>query len=75
VSRCRFSRSAVFRRISLAGIVLQFASCTTTKNDKSIADDLVRKGVVKATRLVIEGKGGTIHLAKNDAEQAAPRRC
>jgi outer membrane protein OmpA-like peptidoglycan-associated protein len=39
------------------------------KRAKAVGDYFVRKGVVKAAQLVIEGKGGSVPLAKNDTEQ------
>ena len=38
------------------------------KRAQAVADYFVRKGVVKASQLVIEGKGGSVPLAKNDTD-------
>jgi len=40
---------------------------------QAVADYFVSKGVVKASQLVIEGKGGTVPLASNDTEQGRAR--
>jgi outer membrane protein OmpA-like peptidoglycan-associated protein len=39
------------------------------KRAKAVGDYFVRKGVVKASQLVIEGKGGTVPLAKNNTDE------
>jgi outer membrane protein OmpA-like peptidoglycan-associated protein len=39
------------------------------KRAQAVADYLVRKGVVKASQLVIEGKGGTVPLASNATDE------
>ncbi len=39
------------------------------KRAQAVADYLVRKGVVKSSQLVIEGKGGTVPLASNDTDE------
>ncbi len=39
------------------------------KRAQAVADYLVRKGVVKASQLVIEGKGGTVPLASNASDE------
>jgi len=39
------------------------------KRAKAVGDYFVRKGVVKAPQLVIEGKGGSVPLAKNDTDE------
>jgi outer membrane protein OmpA-like peptidoglycan-associated protein len=39
------------------------------KRAKAVGDYFVRKGVVKASQLVIEGKGGSVPLAKNDTDE------
>ncbi len=39
------------------------------KRAKAVGDYFVRKGVVKASQLVIEGKGSTVPLAKNDTDE------
>jgi outer membrane protein OmpA-like peptidoglycan-associated protein len=39
------------------------------KRAQAVADYLVRKGVVKASQLVIEGKGGTVPLASNSTDE------
>lgn len=39
------------------------------KRAQAVADYFVRKGVLKASQLVIEGKGGTVPLAPNDKDE------
>jgi outer membrane protein OmpA-like peptidoglycan-associated protein len=39
------------------------------KRAQAVADYLVEKGVVKASQLVIEGKGGTVPLASNSTDE------
>ncbi len=39
------------------------------KRAKAVGDYFVRKGVVKASQLTFEGKGGSVPLAKNDTEE------
>ena len=39
------------------------------KRAQAVADYFVRKGVLKAAQLVIEGKGGTVPLAPNDKDE------
>jgi len=39
------------------------------KRAQAVADYLVRKGVVKASQLVIEGKGGAVPLASNGTDE------
>jgi outer membrane protein OmpA-like peptidoglycan-associated protein len=39
------------------------------KRAQAVADYLVKKGVVKASQLVIEGKGGTVPLASNATDE------
>ncbi len=39
------------------------------KRAQAVADYLVKKGVVKGSQLVIEGKGGTVPLAGNDTDE------
>jgi len=39
------------------------------KRAQAVADYLVRKGVVKSSQLVIEGKGGTVPVANNNTDE------
>lgn len=39
------------------------------KRAQAVADYFVRKGVLKAAQLVVEGKGGTVPLAPNDKDE------
>jgi outer membrane protein OmpA-like peptidoglycan-associated protein len=39
------------------------------KRAQAVADYYVRKGVLKAAQLVIEGKGGTVPLSPNDTDE------
>jgi len=41
----------------------------SVKRAQAVADYYVRKGVLKASQLVIEGKGGTVPLAPNDKDE------
>ena len=39
------------------------------KRAQAVADYFVRKGVLKASQLVTEGKGGTMPVAPNDTDE------
>jgi outer membrane protein OmpA-like peptidoglycan-associated protein len=39
------------------------------KRAQAVGDYYVRKGVLKAAQLVVEGKGGTVPLSPNDTEE------
>jgi outer membrane protein OmpA-like peptidoglycan-associated protein len=43
------------------------------KRAQAVADYFVRKGVLKAAQLIVEGKGGTVPLAPNDKDEGRAR--